>query len=231
MLLGKLKSDLQLSSNTSSDYAANIPSKFIGTFLVLSLLASGDILDAFNGLDFLEQLLQAADVIEHDGKGAGEKTVVAVDADAAQQNAFLADDAGDIVDDTQVIITHNTQGDGILTASLACPTCLNNAVTEACPQLRGVRAVLAMYLNTTAAGDKAEDIVAIHGLTAAGHLKIEALEVLVDNNYVRPPIPLMGKCVILHHKLLCTGGRRAPFGLTMVMALLLGIGFEHGVHI
>ena len=110
---------------------------------------------------------------------------MAVYADAAQQNLLLlADDAGDIVHDAKVIIAYDTQCDGILAAALACPACLDNTVAEPGPELRRVGAVLAVNLNAATAGYKAEYLIAVNRLAATGHLKVQPLQVLVNDEYV-----------------------------------------------
>ena len=131
--------------------------------------------------------MQSAGVVEHDGECAAEKSVVTVDADAAEQNfLFLADDVGDVVDDADVVVANDTKGDGVLTAALACPLGSDNAVAEALTQLWSVGAVLAMYLDAAATGDKAKDIVAIDRLAAFRHLEVDTLQVLVDDEDVGP---------------------------------------------
>ena len=55
-----------------------------------------------------------------------------VDVDAAHVNLlFLRDDIGDVVDDADVVVTYDAQGDGILVVALSAPTGFHNAVAEA----------------------------------------------------------------------------------------------------
>ena len=99
----------------------------------------GYILHTFDGFELLDELLQAAGVVEHDGERAVEEAVVAVDADAAEQDfLFLADDVCDVVDDSDVVIADDAKGDGVLAAALACPFCLDDAVADIKPQYDGL---------------------------------------------------------------------------------------------
>ena len=76
-------------------------------------------------------MLEAAGVVEHDSEGAVEEAVVAVDADAAEQNLlFLADDVRDVVDDADVVVAYDAKGDGVLTATLPCPLRFDYSVAE-----------------------------------------------------------------------------------------------------
>lgn len=132
-------------------------------------------------------MLEAAGVIKHDGERAVEEAVVTVDADAAKQNLFfLADDVGNVVDDTDVVVANDAKGDGVLAAALASPFRLDNSVAEALAKLRGIGAVLPVNLDAAATCDEAKDLVAIDGLAASCHLEIETFQVLVNDKDISP---------------------------------------------
>ena len=146
---------------------------------------SRDILDAFDGLELLDELLQAAGVVEHDGEGAVEESVVAVDTDAPQEDfLFLTYYISDVVDDADVVVADDAKGDGVLAAALACPLRFDDSVAETLSKLRSIGAVLSVNLDAAAAGDEAKDSIAIDWLTASCHLEVEAFEVLVDDEDV-----------------------------------------------
>ena len=108
-----------------------------------------------------------------------------VDVDAAQDEfLFFGDDAGEVVDDADVVVANDAQGDGVLAGALAAPLGAHDAVAEALLQLGGVGAVLAVYLDAAADGDEAEYRVAIDGLTAARKLVVDAFQVAVDDEHV-----------------------------------------------
>ena len=81
---------------------------------------------------------------------------------------FLGYDIRDIADDANVIITDDTERDGILALALSAPPGLHYAVSVALSQLRGVRAVGPVYLYSTVDGDEAEDRVAVDRMAAVG---------------------------------------------------------------
>ena len=108
-----------------------------------------------------------------------------VNADASEQDfLLLADDAGDVVDDSQIVVAHHLERDGILISSLAGPLRLDDAVAEAFAQLGRVGTSGAVDFDTSAACDKTEYVVAIDGLTATSHLKVQPLETFVDDQHV-----------------------------------------------
>ena len=76
---------------------------------------SADLFNTFDGTQFLDKGLQTGIVVDHDDEVTTEQTVVRVDIDAAQhQFLVLGDDAGEVVDDADIIVADDTQGDGIL---------------------------------------------------------------------------------------------------------------------
>ena len=153
--------------------------------------ASCYILYAFYGFEFLDELLQAAGIVEHDGKRAVEESVVAIDADASQQDfLFLTYYISDVVDDANVVVADDAKGDGILAATLPCPFCPNYSITETLAKLWRVGTILAMNLDASATCHEAENGIAINRLTAFCHLEVKTFQVLVDDENVRPPVPL-----------------------------------------
>lgn len=143
------------------------------------------ILYAFYCFELLDELLQAAGIVEHDGKRAVEESVVAIDAYASQQDfLFLTYYISDVVDDADVVVADDAKGDGVLAAALACPLRFDDSVAETLSKLRSIGAVLSVNLDAAAAGDEAKDSVAIDRLTASCHLEVEAFEVLVDDEDV-----------------------------------------------
>ena len=153
--------------------------------------ASCYILYAFYGFEFLDELLQAAGIVEHDGKRAVEESVVAIDADASQQDfLFLTYYISDVVDDANVVVSDDAKGDGILAAALSCPFRPNYSVTKTLAKLWRVGTILAMNLDASATCHEAENGIAINRLTAFCHLEVKTFQVLVDDENVRPPVPL-----------------------------------------
>ena len=134
-----------------------------------------------------------ARVSHHDGQGAREEPVVRVDADAAQQDARLfGDDGGDVGDDANVVVTYHPQCNGVLGAlRLARPTCLDDAIAEACAQVAGVGTVAPMYLDAARHGDESEDIISVDGVAAAGQGEVDTLQVLVDDEHILFGAPLL----------------------------------------
>jgi hypothetical protein len=54
-------------------------------------------------------------VVDHDDEVAAEQTVVRVDINTAEHEfLILGDDTGEVVDNTDIIIADDPQGDGIL---------------------------------------------------------------------------------------------------------------------
>ena len=139
-------------------------------------------LDAFDGAELLDEGFETRGVFEHHHQIATKQTVVAVDINAAQ-NQFLVfrDDAGEIVDNTDIVVTNHTQRNAILRRALAAPLGLDNAIAKTATQLRGIRTIAAVNLDTAIDGDEAKDIVALDGRTALGQLRIAALQVAIDN--------------------------------------------------
>ena len=67
-------------------------------------------LDAPHGAQLLDETLEARVVVEHDDEVAPEQSVVGVDVDAAQDELLvLRDDAGQVVDDAQVVVADDAQ--------------------------------------------------------------------------------------------------------------------------
>jgi hypothetical protein len=107
---------------------------------------------------------------------------VGVDINRAQDEAFiLGDDTRKIVHDTDIVISDHSEGDAILRSPFPTPPGLHHPIAIATAQLRGVRAVLTMDLDTTVDRDESEDGVTIDGLAATGQLIVEALQVAVDD--------------------------------------------------
>ena len=105
-----------------------------------------------------------------------------INIDAAQNKLFvLRDNAGQIVDDTDIVVADDAKGDGILAGALAAPHGSDDAIAETLLQLGSIGAVLTMNLDTSAYGNKTEHAVAIDGLTATGQLVVDAFQVAVDN--------------------------------------------------
>ena len=176
--------------------------------------------------------MQAAGIVEHDGKRAVEESVVAIDADASQQDfLFLTYYISDVVDDANVVVADNAKGDGILAAALSCPFRPNYSVTETLTKLWRVGTILAMNLDATATCHEAKDGIAINWLTAFCHLEVKTFQVLVDDEDIRPTIPLYWECFIRYLELVGALRGSLLLGFSMVETLLLGIGFEDGIHV
>ena len=121
-------------------------------------------------------MLKAACVVEHDGKCAVEEPVSCVYTYASQKDfLFLADDTCYVIDYSNVVITDNTECDGVLAATLSCPHSTDNSVAETLAKLWGIRAILSMNLDASTACDEAKDFISINRLAAACHLEVEAL--------------------------------------------------------
>ncbi|MPN36573.1 hypothetical protein SDC9_184082 [bioreactor metagenome] len=67
---------------------------------------------------------------------------------------------------------------------LTCPACFHDAVAETFGHLGSVGAIVAVYLDTSRHGNKAEYLVAVDGVTAFGQLEVDAFQVLVNNQYI-----------------------------------------------
>ena len=119
------------------------------------------LLYSLNRPQLLDECLQSARVAHHDSQRAREEAVVRVNADAAQRDAcFLRDDGSDIGHNTDVVVTHHTQSDGVLRAfALTGPASLHNTVAETGMQLGGIRAIAAVYLDAASHTDEAEHVV------------------------------------------------------------------------
>ena len=149
------------------------------------LLISGYIFYTFYCFQSLDKFLQFACVFQHYGKSSAEESVKAVYANASQQDFFFfRDNAGDVVDDSQVVIAHYMQCNGVLRASFPGPASLDNAVSESLAQLWRIGAVCTVYLYSVAVCDKTEYLITINRLAAFGHLEIYAFQVLVNDHYV-----------------------------------------------
>ena len=132
------------------------------------MLQSLHLLDALHGAQLLDECFEAGVVVNHDGEVAAEQAVVRVDVDRAQDEFLvLRYDAGEVVDNADVVVADDTQGDGILAGALAAPLGTYDTIAEALLQLWGVGTVLTVYLDAAIDGDKAKHLVAIDGLTAA----------------------------------------------------------------
>ena len=110
-------------------------------------------------------------------------------------------------------LSDNTQRDGILRRTFAGPAGLDDTVAETATQFGRIRTVGAVNLDAAADGDEPEDTVAIDGITAAGQLVVDALQVAVDDKHV---VVLLGlQLLIVEYKLLgrtrlvVAGGRKA----------------------
>ena len=116
---------------------------------------------------------------------AREQAVVRVDIDASHDDfLFFCNDVGDVAHNADVVVADDAKGGGILTAALAAPTSLHDAIAETLAQFGGVRAVGAMNLDAAGDGDEAEDGVAVDGVAALGQREVEPFQVLVYHQYV-----------------------------------------------
>ena len=153
-----------------------------------------------------------------------------VDTDTAQENSLLADDTGNIVDDTQIIIAYDAKCDGVLAATLASPASLDDTVSEALTQLWGIGTVLAMNLYAASAGYEAKDVVTIDGLATTCHLEVEAFQLLVDDNDVFTSPRKFVLLVLLHHKLLGAHLWRSALFFALAVTQLGSISIQHLLH-
>ena len=97
---------------------------------------------------------------------------------------FFGNDAGNIVDNTNIIITDDAQGGGVLYLSFTAPFGPDDTITEPFTQFGCVGTVDAVDLDSSVDGDEAEDIIAIDGVATLGQLEINTLQVLVDDDHV-----------------------------------------------
>ena len=66
---------------------------------------------------------------------AREQAVVRVDIDASHDDfLFFGNDVGDVAHNADVVVADDAQGGGILTAALAAPTSLDDAIAETLAQ-------------------------------------------------------------------------------------------------
>lgn len=63
---------------------------------------------------------------------------------------FLRDDAGDVVDNSEVVMSNHMERDGVGSASLSCPLGANDAVGESLFQRFGIGAISAVNLDASA---------------------------------------------------------------------------------
>ena len=117
---------------------------------------------------FLDKRFQTSGVAHHDGQCTGEQAVVRIYAYAPQRNSgFFGDDGSDVRYDTDVVVPHYTQCDGVLgPLGFTRPACLYDTVSETLAQVARVRAIAAVYFDTSAYGDKAEYLVAVDWIAA-----------------------------------------------------------------
>ena len=95
-----------------------------------------DLLHPLHRLELLDERLEAGVVGHHHDEVATEETVVRVDVDAAQhQLLVLGDDGREVVDDAEVVVANDAQGDAILRRALAAPLGAHDAVAEAAAHL------------------------------------------------------------------------------------------------
>ena len=92
-----------------------------------------------------------------------------VDIDGTHHDfLFFRDNARNVVDDAEVVVAHNFDGDAILSCTLSAPSGFHNAVAKAFAQFGGVRTIGAMYLYSAAHRNETENWIAIYGLAAFG---------------------------------------------------------------
>ena len=84
------------------------------------LLQSLYLLDALHGAQLLDECLETGVIVNHDGEVTAEQTVVRVDIDGAQDELLvLRDDAGQVVDDADVVDADDAQGNAVLRGPLS----------------------------------------------------------------------------------------------------------------
>ena len=117
-----------------------------------------------------------------------------------------------------------------LARALAAPFCLDDAIAEAATEFLGVRAVYAVNLDTLADGDEAEDWVSVDRMAAVSQLKVDTLQMLVDNQHV---IALLQEFLgwILEGEVLCTFGWFGDIGRVEVVISFLYIFVDDGVYV
>ena len=117
-----------------------------------NLLPSVYRLYALHGAEFLDELVEHATVFHHYGQDTREEPVVGrVNADGAKHNLLLfRDDARDVIDNAEVIVANDVEGDGIGASALSCPLRSHDAVGEALLHGFCVGAIDAVNLDTAA---------------------------------------------------------------------------------
>ena len=146
---------------------------------------SCDLFDPFDGSYFLDECFEFGSVFDVDVEVSAEESVVAVDVDASHHDfLFFGDDASDVVDDSNVVVSDNLECDGVLRVAFSAPFCPYDAVAESFAHLGCVGAVGAVYFDSSVDGDESEDAVAVDGVAAFGELEVNALEVFVYDDDV-----------------------------------------------
>ena len=142
-------------------------------------------LDTFHRAEFLDECLQSRVIVNHNGDVAAKQSVVGIDVDGTQHQLLLfLDNAGQVVDNTDIVVANYSQCNCILRGTLAAPFSLDYAVAETLAQFRGVRTVSTVNLDASINGDKAEHGITVDGLSTTCQLIVDALHVFVNDQYV-----------------------------------------------
>ena len=111
-----------------------------------------------------------------------------------RDSGFFGDDGSDVRYDTDVVVPHYTQCDGVLgPLGFTRPACLYDTVSETLAQVARVRAIATVYFDTAAYGDKAEYLVAVDWIAATCQFEVQPFQVLVDDEHVLLGICLFGQ--------------------------------------
>ena len=78
-------------------------------------LYSHYLLYAFHGTEFLDECICLCCIIYHHGYVSGEQAVLGLDVDASHHEFILfGDDIRNVAHDTDIVVSDDSQGDGIL---------------------------------------------------------------------------------------------------------------------
>ena len=115
-------------------------------------------------------------------KIAGEETVIRIDCYTSEhQFVLLRNDRGKVCHNTYIIIAHNAQSDSILSLTLSAPSRFHHTIAEARLQIRGIRTILMMYLDSTVDCHKAKDWIAVDRLATTCQSVVDSVHITVDN--------------------------------------------------
>ena len=79
---------------------------------------------------------------------------------------FFGDDVSDVVDNADVIVADDAQGDAILRRAFSAPLSFDDAIAEASAQFGCVGTVGTVDFDASADGDDPEDVSALDGAAA-----------------------------------------------------------------